>query len=190
MAAKALERHDLGLMLRWPASVLAALDALVIALARLSGLPGAGFFQGLIIASASLAMLLFSWMLLDPGVRYAINEANKEIKGGDSDAVYFRWRSISLLDPTWGLFGSRAGGMFIATVRVALMAEFVIEGFLSSGSGGTVHPAVGPFGVSFSGHGIPPSGLLLASLGIALTIFSSLIGLKIFYPKVAKALPA
>ena len=163
-------RSTVGPLLRWPGSVLATLDALAVATARFTSLINSAMLQDLVIASAALLGFLFLWMLFDPGVRFAIDAANAEMKGGNSNAAYFRWRRIPLLDPTWGLFGSRTGGFFLAGIRIVLVGEFVLEALLSGGS---------------SGHGVPPSGLLLSVLGLALTIRVALIGLKEHYPRAA-----
>ena len=85
-------RSTVGPLLRWPGSVLATLDALAVATARFTSLINSAMLQDLVIASAALLGFLFLWMLFDPGVRFAIDAANAEMKGGNSNAAYFRWR--------------------------------------------------------------------------------------------------
>ena len=187
MMHRARARRDLGLTLRWPAWALAIVDALVVALVRATGSIDPGFLQAMIIASAGLLGLLFLCMLFDGEAHFAINEANKEM-AGVRRGKYFR----SLVDPVWGLFGSRSGGVLAGWMRLILLAEFLIEGYLSGSSGGS-HPRPGvgaALYVGFSWPGAPPQGVTLAWLGLMLTLAASLVGLKAFYPRPAKTSPA
>ncbi len=180
METKAGDRFDSTALLRWLGLVLATFDALCIASAHFANPIGALPRPGLIWASAVLLGFCFLWMLFDPGVRYAVDAANKEIKGGDSDADIFRWRHIRLLDPTWGLFGSRVGGIFLCTLRVVLFGELFVEGIFFGGH--NVQTTIGT-GIAFSGHGMPAPGLLLSFLGAMLTVLLGIVGLKTHYPR-------
>ncbi|CAN5322235.1 hypothetical protein BH10PSE3_BH10PSE3_33000 [soil metagenome] len=116
------------------------------------------------IASATVLGVLFLAVLFDIDVRFAVNAANVDMKGGDGGDRYFRWPSISLLDPAWGLFGSRFGSGPLMIIRVASFADFLLL-LLVNGEGPT-HPA-----------------LLIAGSSFGITVLLSMIQLKAHYPR-------
>jgi hypothetical protein len=78
-------------------------------------------------------------------------------------SVKRRW--LSPLDRTWGLFGSRSGGGYLAAERVVLLVEFLLCLAASGNTGG------------------PPSKpLLLSFAGFAITMMLTLIQLKVQFP--------
>jgi hypothetical protein len=141
-----------------PALVLATLCALVVAIS-----PFVGTFQRLLVrpltwAAAAALAVLFLRMLFDPRCHQGIRAANRELQGDQP----FRLRGPKLTDPTWGLFGSRAGPRPLLIVRAGLGAEFLAALFLS-GRGG-------------------PHTLLLAAAGFGIAIMLSIIHIGLNTP--------
>src|SRR5437868_12296671 len=71
---------------------------------------------------ASVALVLFVRILLDPRCHKAIAAANREMHGDQP----FRSKWPQLDDPQWGLFGNRAGDRLLLSVRALLLCEFGI----------------------------------------------------------------
>lgn len=116
------------------------------------------------IASAAVLGALFLVALCDTDVRFAVDAANADMKGGKGSDRYFRRPSISLLDPVWGLFGSRFGGGVLMIVRIAAIAVFLL--MLLTGGKNPTHPA-----------------LLIAGSSFGITALLSMIQLKAHYPR-------
>jgi hypothetical protein len=107
---------------RWLGLVVASVDAVVAPTARVSHLFTDVVLSALAWVSAGVLAILFLRILFDRECHRAVNAANAELNGNNP----FAWRWISLRDPTWGLFGSRAGGGYLAKLRVVLIVEFVL----------------------------------------------------------------
>lgn len=74
----------------------------------------------------------------------------------------FKWRWIPLLDPTWGVLGSRFGGGYLTMLRLAMLLEFVV-------------------GLIVQDWGRPQPALIAAA-GFAITVMLSIAQLKEHYP--------
>lgn len=75
----------------------------------------------LALLPAAVAVLLFLRMLFDPKCHRGIKAAHHAMMG--DHGVPFRL--ISILDPQWGIFGSRAGSPLLLTIRAVLLIEVV-----------------------------------------------------------------
>jgi hypothetical protein len=135
-------------LVRRLALAVAAVDGLVIPMARLTHFFGPAVLRAVTIGSAGLLALLFVQMLFDPATHRAVNEANRELQG---DQLFsWRWRR-PIFDPTWGVFGSRLGLGYLTLVRTALLAEFVVCVVVSAMPGNSGSPpllAAAAFGIT------------------------------------------
>jgi hypothetical protein len=150
------------------ALAIAVLGGLLALVVRFGSIIDPATSRAFVVVVASALGLLFLVALFDKDVRYAVDCANRDMKGGSGDDRYFRRPPISLLDPVWGLFGSRLGGTPLRTVRVILIAEFLLM-LLVNGRAPT-HPA-----------------LLIAGSAFGITLLLSMIQLKAHYPRRAEA---
>ncbi len=60
-------------------------------------------------------------MLFDPRCHRGIKAANQEMMGDHG----FQFRLTPVLDPQWGIFGSRAGSPLLLTIRAVLFIEVI-----------------------------------------------------------------
>lgn len=81
----------------------------------------------LALLAAAVAVLLFLRMLFDPRCHRGIKAAHHAMMG--DHGVPFRF--IPILDPQWGIFGSRAGSPLLLTIRAALLIEAIAVMLLS-----------------------------------------------------------
>jgi hypothetical protein len=73
------------------------------------------------IASAIVAALVFSRLLVSPAFHYAMQQANTAMQGGQP----FRLRSPKFGDPEWGLTGEKWGAGYLVPLRLVLLVEFL-----------------------------------------------------------------
>lgn len=142
----------------------AAFGGVVAIVIRFTNFIEPALYASVTVASATVLGLLFLATLFDADVRFAVNAANADMKGGNGSDRYFRWPSRSLLDPVWGLFGSRFGSGPLMIIRVASFANFLLM-LLVNGEGPT-HPALPIAGSSFG-----------------ITVLLSIFQLKTHYPR-------
>ncbi len=81
------------------------------------------------------AFLLFLRMLFSRTYRQGIDAVNREMQGNGSS---WRGRRIKLLDPDWGLFGSRAGSPALLWLRAVLFLGAFVMQFLRNRVGDEV----------------------------------------------------
>jgi hypothetical protein len=134
-----------------PALLVAMLCAGLVALGPLAEATRTLFPPLTLVAAATAAALFVRWVL-DPRCRRGIAAANRELQG---DQPFRPRRRLRLLDPEWGLMGSRVGGRALLVVRAVLMFEFTLALLVS----GQAHHEV----------------LILAAAGFAVTIMLSLL---------------
>lgn len=75
------------------------------------------------ILSVILVAWLFIVMMADRDLRRGVAKANIDLQ--DDQTLKFPFSSF--LHRTWGLFGSRMGGIWLAWVRLVTMAEFLVS---------------------------------------------------------------
>ena len=143
---------------RWIGLATASVDAIVAPVARVSHLFSEVVLSALAWMSAGVLAFVFLRILFDRACHRAVNAANAELNGNNP----FAFRRVSLGDPTWGLFGSRVGGGYLAVLRVALFAEFVLL-------------------LIAEGYGRPQS-LLIASAAFGIVTLLTIAQLKDHYP--------
>jgi hypothetical protein len=78
--------------------------------------------------AAAVAALLFLCMLFDPRRHRAIHQANVDMRRGQSLGNFPK---VRLLDPEWGLFGTRAGTPALLAIRAVLLLELILALLLS-----------------------------------------------------------
>ncbi len=119
--------------LYFPALVVAALGAALVAIGAFVQPLRAVVVYPMTLIVAAMAIVLFLRMLFDPQCRRGIDAANAELRGG---RPWPTARRIKFSDPEWGLFGSRSGNRPLQVVRAALLLEFIVT-LLLTGKGRT-----------------------------------------------------
>jgi hypothetical protein len=104
----------------WPSLLIAALGGAVVLISATYE-PARALASPLALLAAAVAILLFLRMLFDPRCHRGIKEANHEMMG--DHGVQFRLTPV--LDPQWGIFGSRAGSPLLLTIRAVLLIEII-----------------------------------------------------------------
>lgn len=112
--------------LYWPSLLVAALGGAVVVVAVIFEPPQEMIVRPLAILAAAIVTLLFLRMLFDPACHRGIEAANREMMGGQG----FQFRLMPILDPQWGLFGSRGGTPLLLAVRGILFIEAIVTMFL------------------------------------------------------------
>lgn len=105
----------------WPSLIVAALGGAVVVIGAAYEPARATLANPLALLAATVALLLFLRMLLDPGCHRGIKAANQEMMGDHG----FQFRLTPVLDPQWGIFGSRAGSPLLLTIRAVLFIEVI-----------------------------------------------------------------
>jgi hypothetical protein len=159
-----MTKHRAGSFLFTFALGVAALGGVVALVIRFTNFVEPAFYAPLTVVLATVLGLLFLVMLFDTDVRFAVNAANADMKGGNGSDRYFRWPSISLLDPVWGLFGSRLGSGPLTIIRIASFAGFLLM-------------------VLVNGAGPPHPALAIAGCSFGITVLLSMFQLKTHYPR-------
>ena len=107
--------------LLWPSLLVAALGGAVVVVGAAYEPARALLARPLALLAAAIAILLFLGMLFDPGCHRGIEAAKREMMGDQG----FQFRLTPILDPRWGIFGSRAGTPLLLTIRAALLIECI-----------------------------------------------------------------
>ena len=105
----------------WPSLLIAALGGAVVGIGAAYEPARATLANPLSLLAAAVAILLFLRMLFDPRCHRGIKAANHEIMGGHG----VQFRLTPLLDPDWGIFGSRMGSPLLLTIRAVLLIEVI-----------------------------------------------------------------
>lgn len=108
-------------LLYWPSLLVAASGGVVVAVGAAYGPARSLLANPMTLLAAGTAIVLFLRLLLDPRCHRGINAANREMLGSHG----FQFRLTPILDPQWGLFGSRAGSPLLLMVRAVLTVELV-----------------------------------------------------------------
>lgn len=140
--------------------VLAGVDGAAALLARFGALIPDPALRPLAFLSVVFLVFVFGRMLLDRQTHRSVRAANRDMRGDRTNPL----RPPGLLDPTWGLFGERAGPPVLAFVRLFLAASFVLT---------LLADAHGPR------PGIP---LQLAFTGFFIAILLTMLQLRDHYP--------
>lgn len=127
----------------WPSLLVATLGSAVVAISAAYEPARKTLASPLALLAAAVAILLFLRMLFDPKCHRWIRAANQEMTG--QHGVPFRL--TPLLDPQWGLFGSRAGSPLLLIIRAVLAVEIIVVMLLLQGSPLLLLLAFASFGV-------------------------------------------
>ncbi|MFE9082902.1 hypothetical protein ACQKKG_12225 [Brevundimonas sp. NPDC003935] len=105
----------------WLSLLIAALGGAVVVIGAAYEPARATLANPLALLATAVALLLFLRMLFDPRCHRGIKAANQEMMGDHG----FQFRLTPVLDPQWGIFGSRAGSPLLLTIRAVLFIEVI-----------------------------------------------------------------
>ena len=145
-------------LLYWPSLVVAAIGGIVVAAGAAYEPARSLLVRPMSLLAAGIILVLFLRLLVDPACRRGIDAANREMMGGQG----FRFRLTPILDPRWGLFGTRVGSPLLRAIRVLILAELVAA-------------------MGLTGRG-PPDLLLLAAASLGVVMMLSLIHIGVTTP--------
>lgn len=129
-------------LLYWPSMLVAVVGGAVVAVSGAYE-PARMMLAPLALLAGAIVTLLFLRILLDPRCHRGIEAANREMMGEHG----FQFRLTPILDPQWGIFGSRGGTPLHMTVRAFLILECIVVMLLPGDATSLVLLAFGSLGI-------------------------------------------